>query len=78
MTFYKMGIERSIPIFYWKEELFMEPDVIVSMVGSLGFPIVMCIFLLYMQNTTLKEMTETNKLLQMAIEKLISKLGGTE
>ncbi len=56
----------------------MEPDVIVSMVGSLGFPIVMCIFLLYMQNTTLKEMTETNKLLQMAIEKLISKLGGTE
>lgn len=56
----------------------MEPDVIVSMIGSLGFPIVMCIFLLYMQNTTLKEMTETNKLLQMAIEKLISKLGGTE
>lgn len=56
----------------------MDYEIIVSMIGSLGFPIVACIYLMYMQQTTMKEITESNTKLALAIEKLISKLGGAE
>lgn len=56
----------------------MDTDVIVSMIGSLGFPIVACIYLMYMQQTTMKDIIDSNTKLSVAIEKLISKLGGVE
>lgn len=37
----------------------MDYNTIVTLVGSLGFPIVSCIALFWMMNTTMKEFKET-------------------
>lgn len=37
----------------------MDYDSIIALVGSLGFPIVACIALFWMMNTTMKEFKET-------------------
>ena len=37
----------------------MDYNTIVTLVGSLGFPIVACIALFWMMNTTMKEFKET-------------------
>lgn len=37
----------------------MDYNAIVTLVGSLGFPIVACIALFWMMNTTMKEFKET-------------------
>lgn len=37
----------------------MDYNAIVTLVGSLGFPIVSCIALFWMMNTTMKEFKET-------------------
>ncbi len=50
----------------------------IGLIGSLGFPIAACIWMAYFQQTILKELTDTNQQLTTAIEKLISKMGGTE
>lgn len=37
----------------------MDPNAIVSLVGSLGFPIVCCIALFWMINTTMKDLKKS-------------------
>lgn len=52
----------------------MEIEVITSLIGSLGFPIFIAIYVLHIQNTTQKEMKESIEALKDAITKLIDKL----
>lgn len=37
----------------------MEFDVLMSAIGSVGFPIAMCIYMMYSNNKTIKELTDT-------------------
>lgn len=37
----------------------MEIEMIVQLIGSLGFPIAMCIYMMYSNNKTIKELTDT-------------------
>ena len=37
----------------------MELEVLMSAIGSVGFPIAMCIYMMYSNNKTIKELTDT-------------------
>lgn len=54
----------------------MDYNSIVQAIGSVGFPIVACIGLFWMVNTTMKEFTSTVANLNESIIKLTSKIGG--
>lgn len=49
-------------------------DTIVPLIGSLGFPIVMCLLLFYYMNKTLKEMQTSINNNTIAITNLIDEL----
>lgn len=48
---------------------------ITSLIGSLGFPIVMCIYLVHFMETEQKEMRDTINELKLAITTLTNKIG---
>lgn len=48
----------------------MDYNAIGQFIGTLGFPIVACCALFWMQNTTLKENTESNKEVRAALIEL--------
>lgn len=52
----------------------MEWSEILSAVGGVGFPIVMCFFLMKTTNEQLQKNTEAVNQLQTAITRLVSKL----
>lgn len=54
----------------------MDYNAIVQAIGSVGFPIVACVGLFWMVNTTMKEFTATVGNLNESIIKLTSKIGG--
>ena len=54
----------------------MEYNEIVSLIGSVGFPIVACGGLFWMLNTTMKELTTAIDGLNLSIIKMTNKLDG--
>ena len=52
----------------------MEMETIVSLIGSLGFPIVACVYLAQFNNRTLNELKDTLKDNTVVLEKLLTKL----
>ena len=56
----------------------MDYNSIVQAIGSVGFPIVACIGLFWMLNTTMKEFTASIDRLNESIVKLTSKIAGGE
>lgn len=56
----------------------MDYNSIVQAIGSVGFPIVACIGLFWMLNTTMKEFTTSIDRLNESIIKLTSKIAGGE
>ena len=52
----------------------MEMETIVSLIGSLGFPIVACVYLAHFNNRTLNELKDTLKDNTVVLEKLLTKL----
>ena len=54
----------------------MEYNEIVSLVGSVGFPIVACGGLFWMINTTMKELTSAINNLNYSILKMSEKMDG--
>ena len=56
----------------------MDLNTVVTLIGSLGFPIVMCLLLFYYMSKTLKEMqtsinNNTNAITQLTAELKLSK-----
>ena len=49
----------------------MEMETIVSLIGSLGFPIVACVYLAHFNNRTLNELKDTLKDNTVVLEKLL-------
>ena len=56
----------------------MDYNSIVQAIGSVGFPIVACIGLFWMLNTTMKEFTASIDRLNESIVKLTTKISGGE
>lgn len=56
----------------------MDYNSLVQAIGSVGFPIVACVGLFWMVNTTMKEFTITIGNLNESIIKLTSKIQGGE
>ena len=56
----------------------MDYNAIVQAIGSVGFPIVACIGLFWMLNTTMKEFTASIDRLNESIVKLTTKISGGE
>lgn len=56
----------------------MDYNSVVQAIGSVGFPIVACIGLFWMINTTMKEFTASIDRLNESILKLITIIGGGE
>lgn len=56
----------------------MDISTIVSLIGSLGFPIVCCGVCFYFINTTMKEFQKTMQDNTKMIEKLIAKINTIE
>ncbi|MCQ2211510.1 MAG: hypothetical protein MJZ34_14600 [Paludibacteraceae bacterium] len=56
----------------------MEMNTIVTLIGSLGFPIVCCGAMFWYINTTMKQFTETMNQNTKMIEKLVNKLNSIE
>lgn len=56
----------------------MDYNSVVQAIGSVGFPIVACIGLFWMINTTMKEFTASIDKLNESILKLTSKIAGGE
>jgi len=56
----------------------MDYNSIIQAIGSVGFPIVACIGLFWMVNTTMKEFTATVDRLNESIIKLTTKIDGGE
>lgn len=54
----------------------MDYNSIVQAIGSVGFPIVACIGLFWMVNTTMKELTTAINGLNETIVKLTTKIAG--
>lgn len=54
----------------------MDYNSIVQAIGSVGFPIVACVGLFWMVNTTMKEFTATVDRLNESIIKLTTKIDG--
>lgn len=54
----------------------MDYNSIVQAIGSVGFPIVACVGLFWMVNTTMKELTKAIDGLNETIVKLTSKIVG--
>ena len=52
----------------------MDLETMVSLVGSLGFPIVACVYLAHFNNQTLKELKDTLNSNTVVLEKLLTKL----
>ena len=52
----------------------MELETIVSLIGSLGFPIVACVYLAHFNNKTLNELKDTLNSNTVVLEKLLTKL----
>lgn len=52
----------------------MDLETIVGLVGSLGFPIVACIYLARFNNETIKELKDTISCNTVVLEKLLTKL----
>ena len=52
----------------------MELNTIAELIGSLGFPIFIAVYVLHIQNSTQKEMKESIDALKEAVTKLIDKL----
>lgn len=55
----------------------MDVNTISTLIGSLGFPIICCCGMAYYINTTMKEFTKTMRDNTMAMERLITLLGGS-
>lgn len=58
----------------------METDIIVSLIGQLGFPIAACIALFYMCNSFIKQMMSSNEANQKSINEMnatLTKLDST-
>lgn len=55
----------------------MDVNTVSTLIGSLGFPIICCCGMAYYINTTMKEFTKTMRDNTMAMERLISLLGGS-
>lgn len=56
----------------------MDYNSLVQAIGSVGFPIVACVGLFWMVNTTMKEFTNTVDRLNESIIKLTAKIDGGE
>lgn len=56
----------------------MDYNSLVQAIGSVGFPIVACVGLFWMVNTTMKEFTATVDRLNESIIKLTTKIDGGE
>lgn len=56
----------------------MDYNSIIQAIGSVGFPIVACVGLFWMVNTTMKEFTATVDRLNESIIKLTTKIDGGE
>ena len=54
----------------------MDVNTISTLISSLGFPIICCCGMAYYINTTMKEFTKTMRDNTMAMERLITILGG--
>lgn len=54
----------------------MDVNAIMQAVGSVGFPIVCCIYLIYAMQAELKELRDTISNNTLVIQKLCDKLGG--
>lgn len=54
----------------------MDPGILMELIGSYAFPIVMCVALLWMINTTMKDLQETINQNTTMLTKLIEKIGG--
>lgn len=71
-----LGIGQH-PIAYEKGGM-MDYNSIVQAIGSVGFPIVACIGLFWMINTTMKEFTASIDRLNESILTLTTKIAGSE
>lgn len=54
----------------------MDVNAIMQAVGSVGFPIVCCIYLIYTMQAELKELRDTIANNTLVIQRLCDKLGG--
>lgn len=54
----------------------MDVNAIMQAVGSVGFPIVCCIYLIYTMQAELKELRDTIANNTLVIQKLCDRLGG--
>lgn len=52
----------------------MDPDFIITAIGSVGFPIVACCCLFYLYNQTITKITNTLELLSKSIELMADEL----
>ena len=52
----------------------METDIIVQLIGQLGFPIAACVALFYMCNTFIKQIMESNAQNQKSINEMSATL----
>lgn len=56
----------------------MDVQVITNFIGSVGFPIFMCVYLIRFMEIEQKEMRKTIDALRLSIEKLNDRLGREE
>lgn len=54
----------------------MDVEIIVSLVSSVGFPILCCVYMWKYINDTLKDFTETMNKNTLMLEKMYERLGG--
>lgn len=54
----------------------MDVETIVSLVSSVGFPILCCVYMWKYINDTLKDFTETMNKNTLMLEKMYERLGG--
>ena len=54
----------------------MNPNDIITAIGSVGFPIVACCGLFYLYNETITKITNTLNLLNKSVEMLVEELKG--
>ena len=68
-----MALKFDESIRHYRKEYIME-ETIVSLIGSLGFPIVCCIFMWKYINTTMKDFTKTIEENTKMLNKLCDRL----
>lgn len=52
----------------------MDVNSVVTIISTVGFPIAMCVYLVWFQNTTMKEMLNTINKNTEAINKMIERI----